>query len=215
MASAIARQALDKARFFTEQATASGAVGRPEYQQFLEAAIIFARTVTFHIQKEFGSHPSFPAWYDQWRKRLASDPRASFFLEARNYALKQGPLLLRHHLTLTVSDGAQLFAEAGLAVVRMSPWYRLTLRQLIQQWLIPLRVRLHNWRERRRIRALRLQAKSQRSGEATLSWRFDHPQWGDRPATALLEEHLVVLEGLVAEAEGRFLGSRPNGAAAT
>jgi hypothetical protein len=54
----------------------------------IEAAIVFARSVTFHLQKELSSRAGFHDWYARVQDRLRTDPVARFLLETRNFILK-------------------------------------------------------------------------------------------------------------------------------
>ena len=72
----------------------------PAFRFNVEAAIVFARSVTFHIQKEFSARPDFEEWYSPWQKRLAASPTCAYFLEKRNFVLKQGRLNLCYNITL-------------------------------------------------------------------------------------------------------------------
>ena len=59
----IARRTLRKARFFAGQAEQSKTGQREAFETYLEAAIVFGRSVTYHIQKEFKHENGFDDWY--------------------------------------------------------------------------------------------------------------------------------------------------------
>lgn len=70
MPGSIARETLEAARLFAKQADAAGndIMG---FRHNLEAAIVFGRSVTFHIQKEFTRHAGFDKWYSEQQLRWA------------------------------------------------------------------------------------------------------------------------------------------------
>jgi hypothetical protein len=67
-----------------------------EQAAFVEARYYFsafasaARSVTLALQASLSGVEGFSDWYERWRERLAGDPAAKFFLEARNATQKIG-----------------------------------------------------------------------------------------------------------------------------
>ena len=86
------REVLEKAIFFLELARHSARQERKHFERFVEAAIVFGRSVTFHLQKEFAQHPDFSSWYAGQQELLRNDDLCRFFVERRNFILKEGPL---------------------------------------------------------------------------------------------------------------------------
>jgi len=56
-----------------------------EFEAFLEAVIVFARAALHRLKGEFGSHPSWKAWFAQ----LRGNPSDEFFREHRDILLKE------------------------------------------------------------------------------------------------------------------------------
>lgn len=201
----LARNTLERAAFFVDRAEAVGLADRAAFQHFLEAAIVFARSVTFHLQKEYAHEAGFADWYVSMQQRLRADALASFFLEKRNYVLKEGPLKIGKHVDLHLHAAVTLTASVNVKVIRGNPWYRRSPNILFQDLTYPLR----NWARscyqewRRRLQARR-QPKTSRDVAIKETFRFAEPPWNTRPATVLLREYLDTLRQLVGEAEKRF-----------
>ena len=53
----------------------------PAFKNNLEAAIVFGRTVTFHLQAEFSHIQGFGPWYSEQRNFMEQDPLFTFFLD--------------------------------------------------------------------------------------------------------------------------------------
>jgi hypothetical protein len=51
----------------------------------LEAAIVFGRGVTFHLQKEYRRRPAFECWYCDQQSIMEADPIFKFFRDTRNF----------------------------------------------------------------------------------------------------------------------------------
>lgn len=58
---------------------------------FMEACIVFARSVTLHLQKEL-AHAD---WYATRQDAMVIEPLFGFFRDRRNYILKEGRLGVR------------------------------------------------------------------------------------------------------------------------
>ena len=69
----IARETLQKARLFLKQTEDQTERDHKAAATMLEAVVVFTRSVTFHLQKEFASSPGFKEWYEEVRKQLAAD----------------------------------------------------------------------------------------------------------------------------------------------
>jgi len=82
---------LRKARLFLAQARAADPNDRDAIASNLEAAIVFCRSVTFHLQSQFAHSTGFVEWYAEQQHRLGEQPLSRFMLNQRNYVLKVGP----------------------------------------------------------------------------------------------------------------------------
>ena len=163
MGRSVARDTLERAMFFVERAAPIGTADRVAFQAFIESAIVFARSVTLHLQNQYARIPEFPGWYVTWQDRLRADPLAKFFTEKRNYVLKEGPLEVRKHINLQVSVTVRVTATVSATVMRGQPWYRRSPKILIEDALSPLRSRLHGLlTERRRRRFARRSQHAER-----------------------------------------------------
>ena len=98
-----AASTLAKARFFIDCAEETSSRDRHAFCHFLEAAIVFARSVTFHLQKELRHCDDFDSWYTPWQDRLRADLLSSFLMEQRNYVLKEGALGVNKHVAVELS----------------------------------------------------------------------------------------------------------------
>lgn len=89
--SSIARETLRKAQFFLTHAEKADISERFDCECFLEAAIVFGRSVTFHIRKEYCNREGFSSWYPSCQDMMNDDPVFQFLNTQRNYILKEGP----------------------------------------------------------------------------------------------------------------------------
>lgn len=202
-----ARGTLDAAHFFVAKAAEVQRADTNALRHYLEAAIVFARSVTFHIQSEFRGREGFDSWYSVWQERLRQDPVAQFVLDKRNLVLKVGRVGLTHEVSLHMGDIIFASEFAVLRVVRGTPWYRRSLRILWQDAIRPWRERLARHRAKRARKRRQQTRKEQRQASAAVSdyrVRFVDAPIADCSATELLTRNLHMLEELVADAEARF-----------
>lgn len=201
MTALTARETLSASRLFVAQAAqANDDIAAFRYN--LEAAIVFARSVTFHIQKDLNKRPGFDTWYGAWQERLGKSGLARYFLEKRNFVLKQGRVGLRQDATVHIHSGLELRAELGVTVIRGQPWYR---RRPAVLW-DDLTWRLRQWLAKRRETARRRRSAAQPSvsNVRTSLHRGFVDFRSDEPALKVFAEYLDVLEELVVDAETRF-----------
>lgn len=199
------RKTLEKARFFAAQATSVGTDDREAYVAFLEAAIVFGRSVTFHLQKELSATAGFDGWYAIEQQRLSADPVAKYLLDQRNYLLKEGSLEIRLDVGVHLSAVVPMTASLSFVVNRSQPWYRRSRRILVNDAIRPLRTWFAQRRERARARRHIRRVMAQQ--EATVVVRvvqFAGSPFGDTPAVDLLEQYFQALEKIVSRAENSF-----------
>lgn len=84
----LAQECLDKARFFSERAGAVETQDRTQFTYFFETAIVWARSVTLLLQKQYNRTPAFRGWYASQQNALQADQLAQFFLEAKELRFK-------------------------------------------------------------------------------------------------------------------------------
>ena len=194
----IAGSTIAKARFFLDCADDAGANERVSFCNHLEAAIVFARSVTFHLQKEFANQPDFANWYVEHQKSLAQNQLARFLLEQRNYLLKEGPIATHRVIQMTVTASVHASDSATVTVIRGAPWYRRSLRVLWEDSTYPLRERLHRFREeRRQARARKLIEQNSPPDTTRDHIYFSHDKWKSEPAIELVRWLLSELEVIV------------------
>lgn len=198
-----ARDTLEKARYFAEQAAARQQEDIVAFRHNLEAAIVFARSVTFHIQKEFAYASGFDTWYGDWQRRLNTERVSRFFLETRNLLLKEGKLGVSRHISFRVTITASAKLTAKAIVIRGQPWYRRAPRILLENLLYPARVWVKERKERHEEDRKRAQASE--AEPPVIGMYFVDPQWNDRPALDHFDKYLRSLEMLVTDCESRFL----------
>jgi len=81
------RSAIERAKFFLAKATECTVASRMDFEAYLEASIIFGRSVLHRLQSEHKQNPNFKTWWDS----LEGDTSVNFFREHRNIILKEGP----------------------------------------------------------------------------------------------------------------------------
>lgn len=198
------RRTLDKARFFLAQAVRVGTDDREAYIAFLEAALIFGRSVTFHLQKELAYTPGFDVWYSGEQSALSADPLAKYFLEQRNYLLKEGSLEIRLHTDVQMEGVVAMTGSLTFVVTRGQPWYRRPPRILVHDAIRPIRVWFESRRERARARKFIKDAQTKSNTVIRRVVRFAESPFGETPVDELFERYFDALDGAVSRAEKRF-----------
>jgi hypothetical protein len=79
------RSALSRAKLFLDKAQVTPADHRVEFEAFLEAAIIYARTAVHRFKSLHEKHAKWKPWWDG----LGSDPAVNFFRVERDWILKE------------------------------------------------------------------------------------------------------------------------------
>lgn len=70
----------------------------PDNAIYTHSVISAIRSFTFFLQKEFKHDTGFDEWYADVRRQLAADPEFGYLLQARNYVLHEGALMLQSRL---------------------------------------------------------------------------------------------------------------------
>jgi len=212
----LARLKIEQARFFEARASeAISAQQRVAFYNFIEAAIVFARSVTLFLQKEYTHKPGFNNWYSSKREMMKKDPIFAFFLEKRNYVLKEGSAGVYRvvHLISKAKIGFSSFAEIN--VLRGQPWYHQSPKILWEDLRTVIMKPIRRWLWQRETKRKNLQLHRQSKVEAIKTemtyddFFFNDPKWKDRPVCDLFQEYLNKLEQIIAEAETRF-GKEPS-----
>src|SRR3954449_11539628 len=84
---------LEQAKLMLEHLSGS-ANQWPDNAIYAHSAITAIRSFTFLLQKEFKHDAGFDKWYASVRMQLAADPEFGYLLEARNFVLKEGALMI-------------------------------------------------------------------------------------------------------------------------
>jgi len=207
----ISRETLEKSRLFLNQAQQAVITGeRFKFIANLEAAIVFGRTVTFHIQKEYTHQTKFEDWYGSHEQAMKTDPLMRFMLENRNYVLKEGQVEVIRLISLNISvKFASFTGGIEVDVIRGTPWYRRSpkiiwedIRTTVNQFL---RINKLNWLQNRTVAQ-----KPPKTPENTKSisnksnYFFSDTRWQERPALELVSDYLDKLEIIVDDAESVF-----------
>lgn len=201
----VASKTLEKADFFLDFAETYAAVDRDAFERFLEAAIVNARTVTFHLQKEFGKHISFNDWYRAKQEEMRKDPLFQFFVNRRNYILKEGPISIKKTINLDISETVIISDSMKVQVVRGRPWYKRGPKILFEDLRAALFQKCNRWKDKRELSRKRHQHIKRHQNTVKEVLHFEEPEWRNRPATDLVREYLQKLGTIVNDAEMRFL----------
>jgi hypothetical protein len=195
---------LEKAHFFADHARAAGPAQREDFSKFFEAAIIFARSTTLHLQKEYSQRSGFKDWYSGKQDMMRHDPVCSFFLKRRNFILKEGPVSLHKAASVTIRESLMLSGSVEVKVIRGKPWYRRSPKILWGDLRVIIMKPILRWLKKRETKRRRLDSQEKPKVETTEDFVFDDPKWRDHPALDILSEYLGKLKLIVNEAETRF-----------
>lgn len=211
MTDSIARRTLERARFFLERAESSEQRDRRALEYYLEAAIVFGRSVTFHLQKEFRHRTGFETWYAEKRSQMAGDPLFEFFKDKRNYVLKEGPIPVRKTVAVEITASIALSGFVEARVRRAKPWYRRS-RKLWWEDIRAAIVRpLRRWCYQRQLSKKRRHSQEPVHAQVQERLHFEEPEWQDQAACDMLREYLLKLENVIREAELHFIEPQSNG----
>lgn len=197
----LAKDCLDKARFFAENARAAETRDQTQFRLFLETAIVWSRSVTLLLQKQYSKIPGFADWYANQQDELQADPLARFFLHQRNFVLKQKSLPLGKGVNVHPPP-VSITVEVPVPTVRVirGSW-RSRLRHLLQDFLTVIRQRMEKIRTRLRHRKRKQEPTK---GVITEYFHFTEQPWDTEPAIDLLDRHLEHLQRLVNSATEQF-----------
>jgi hypothetical protein len=180
------RLTLWRARLLLDQARQA----HEDWERFAtnyEAAIVFGRSVTFHLQAEYAGEAGFLDWYAERQAALSANEVARFFLSSRNIILKQGPVVLVQIGSFSAQDTG-VGTDAAHVEKQGEPGNQVPdiWQEAPKQWAV-------------------LQHLEEVPGSA----QFSYHHWGspaaeDEDAAGLLTRYLDALEAIVADAEARW-----------
>ena len=214
------RNPLTRARFFLAQAEALPGTEQETFDTYLQAAIVFGRSIYHHLQT-VATAPGADAKYRQWfmakSAEMKADPVLEYFRESRDLLLKERQVTVQRRVFGTGSLSFHFSAHGEGRVTRSERWYRRSLGILWHDAIAPVMRPVHRWQYRlgeaaiRRHRALRQRVEAWRTRwrnrNVVLTVRefyLDDPEGLDRPAVDLVRTYLDRLEAVVAEAEVLF-----------
>lgn len=214
------RTPLTRARFFLAQAEALPGNERVPFDNCLQAAIVFGRSVWHYLKRLAdapGADPAYRAWFAATSASMKADPVLEYFRESRDLLLKERSLPVARRVMRTASVQAYISEYAEVRVIRSRPWYRRGVRILWQDARANVRRLLGRWQYRaveslkRRRRTLRERAEAWRSRwrsrrlvPTVREYYLDDPEGLDRPAVDLVRVYLDRLEVIVRDAEAKF-----------
>jgi len=198
------RRVLTTARFFAGQAESTDINDREALINYLEAAIVFGRSVTWHLQAEYKHRGGFDIWYGAHQKAMGDDPICKFFLESRNLILKKGPVEVHKIVSVSMQMTATFSGFCEARVIRGKPLYRRSAKIIWEDLRSGIMQPIRKWRWRREIAGRRAQAQRETRGHVTEGLYFDDPAFIHEPALALLGKYLDKLEAIVDDAEAQW-----------
>ena len=200
-----ARQKINKARFFIDQASKRVFVNREEFVTYVEAAIVFARSVTFCLQNEFKQKTGFDDWYEQKQIEMREGPIFPFFRDKRNYILKEGSVRVQTVTSIHIQDTMAMSDFCEVKVIRGKPWYRRSLRILWADFRDNISQQYKRWKWKRDMKRRQKREKDRfKVVEVKEGYYFDDPTWKGRDVFDIFEEYLIKIEKIVDEAEKKF-----------
>jgi hypothetical protein len=148
VARCVARETLEKALYFIEQATTAEAdskASRIAYAANLEAAIIYGHAIWDHLSSEFARPPKFRLWTRKRRAGLETNALYRFMSEEGDRNKPRDQIGMRNLFVHRGGSRFRLSASAGTSsvsvrtkVIRAQPWYRRPWRTLYADLANPL-----------------------------------------------------------------------------
>jgi hypothetical protein len=106
MSTAERRKALSRAEFFLDLAEQCPIDKRDDFEAFLEASIVFARSALHRLKSKYEKHPGWNSWFSQ----LRGTPSVEFFREHRDFLLKEASVKVGQLATFNpVTRATQLY----------------------------------------------------------------------------------------------------------
>ena len=211
---------LQRARFLLAQAEALHGHEQEAFDTYLQAAIVFGRSIYHHLQTMAtapGADAEYREWFTAKSAEMKADPVLEYFREYRDLLLKERQVTVQRRIFGTGSLSVHIAIHGEGRVTYGESWYRRSPRILWQDVKATVMRPVHRWRYRagevvtRRRRALtqtveawRTQRRSRKVVPTVREFYLDDPEGLDRPAVDLVRAYLDRLEAVVAEAEALF-----------
>jgi len=109
---------LDETKYFLEQMRLN-IKDRRAFKHNLSAFLSSGRSVTFVLQNEYAENTKFREWYEKKKEEMKTDNLLNFFVNKRNYVIKEGPVELRGKIFLEVHDAITI--SESVTVIKKRP----------------------------------------------------------------------------------------------
>jgi hypothetical protein len=205
-----ARETLQAARYFAEEAKCAADGPRDVLRYNVEAVIVFARSVTFHLQKQLSSDSNFSSWYEDTKQRHLSNPVCAAMVKTRNFILKEGPTSISKQITVAVSENVVCTATFDASVRQGKPWWRRSPRILWSDAKAPVVRAIRSFQRWRRLRkSIHSRPRGTTSPVAERIY-IDAPNLREHTLFEVLDLYLGALEHVLVEAERKFSAPSKN-----
>lgn len=109
---------LDEAKYFLEQMKIN-VTDKQVFLYNLSAFLSSSRSITWVLQKEYSENPKFKKWYEEKKKEMEKDKLLRFFIEKRNYVIKESPIEPKGMTFIRVVE--QMTVEESITVSQKMP----------------------------------------------------------------------------------------------
>ncbi|MBA2373027.1 MAG: hypothetical protein H0V74_02335 [Chloroflexi bacterium] len=213
---------LERAQYFLARAERLTATERREFDNDLQAAVVFGRSVYHYLQSlaaPANADAGYRAWFRSKKTTLAADPVLEYFRRERDLTLKERSKGVQRRVSMTGHAQLHVSGYAEMTVIRGAPWYRrspsivwqdtwATITRPLKRWLHRIAEDLKRRRRNLRGRMSAWQARRRAAREVPSVREFyfadADPEGKDRPAVDLVREYLTRLEVVVRESEASF-----------
>jgi len=205
--SAIARGAIEKARYFLAQAENAErdpniSSARLPYIANLEAAIIWGRSTLDHLRSEFAGKLGYRRWHDAEWQRLETNPLFVFLTARREWIVHRSAESVNIAFNVAIVMSTSSSVACNAIVIRGQPWYRRPLKILWQDWKDSRAARGSRQEPQRREPVKDSPTTSSAAPEQI--FYFADPQWKSKSARVLVGDYIDLVEQVVGEAEQKF-----------
>jgi len=213
---------LERAQYFLARAERLNATERREFDNDLQAAVVFGRSAYHYLQSlaaPANADAGYRAWFRFKWTTLAADPVLEYFRRERDLTLKERSKGVQRRVSLTGRAELHVSSYAEMVVIRGAPWYRRSPSIVWQDTWAMITRPLQRWRHgiaedlkrrrrnlRGRVSAWQARRRAAREVRSVLEFYFVDvdPEGKDRSAVDLVREYLTRLEGVVLEADAAF-----------
>ncbi len=196
---------IDRARFFLGNAGRAQQAGdRRAFVYSLEAAVVFARSITLHLQKQLRHVDGFDEWYQGEQEKMRAEPEMRFMVGARNFILKEGQLTVRALHSVNIHETVALSDSVSVTLIRSDGDTATDQPTVELDTGSPPGQRLHKLHTGGSIRP----GGAPESSTTTSVEFYFKDQDGSDPAIGRVARYIDQLDELVSEANHRFGSAR-------